>query len=566
MSFLKSFKIVKKFFNQIKIAKILLIMILFVLIFTVLIFSSCVYRPSNAKRMVFIGLDGAAWKFIEPLISKGELPTFKKLIDNGVHGYLKTLRPTQSVIIWSSILTGCLPAKHGIKGWLSGAGDQLAITSTMRHKPALWDIMTQNGKKGLYLNWWTSWPANKVKGMLISNLLFFKGTANRIYPLSRIDEIDRMVSEIKKRHREDKSSFKVASTSTFLTDNMVFKLAEKVSEKGDYDIIALYVRGLDITEHEYYAYSHPEEFSSPPKKTEQYKNWIDDYYRLLDRRINHLLVEQGRNIDVMIMSDHGMEALTEKLPPIAKLLINSLLAEMNFFQAKNEYEINWQNTRVYQYGYQMQGFQRKLRLNSKRWRADGIISLADENAFKMKIVGLLSNLKVTSKASKKTRKLFSEVTALSGQKADITCFINNEVKPNDIITLPNNHKTYTIDHFLTHFLSHRSGQHVNAPPGIIIMSGPSFQRGRVIENCSVIDVLPIALRAMKLPIGADMDGKVMKQALIPKIANAKQIAAYKLGDFSNISQMQTQTKKDVAIPGKVELKLRQNLRSLGYIQ
>jgi hypothetical protein len=43
------------------------------------------------KKVFVIGLDGATWDLIDLFVSQGELPTFKKLIDNGSRGILLLL-------------------------------------------------------------------------------------------------------------------------------------------------------------------------------------------------------------------------------------------------------------------------------------------------------------------------------------------------------------------------------------------------------------------------------------------------------------------------------------------
>ncbi|MBN1274498.1 MAG: alkaline phosphatase family protein [Candidatus Aminicenantes bacterium] len=65
-------------------------------------------------KVVFVGLDGADWRVIDPLIEKGELPNFTRLVDEGSSGPLRTLKNANSAVIWSSIFTGKTPKAHGI--------------------------------------------------------------------------------------------------------------------------------------------------------------------------------------------------------------------------------------------------------------------------------------------------------------------------------------------------------------------------------------------------------------------------------------------------------------------
>ena len=82
-----------------------------------LVFSSKGGRQLTEK-VIIIGLDGADWSIINHLLSENKLPTFKKIMDNGASGRLKSTLPTSSPPAWASFLTGKNPGKHGIFDFL----------------------------------------------------------------------------------------------------------------------------------------------------------------------------------------------------------------------------------------------------------------------------------------------------------------------------------------------------------------------------------------------------------------------------------------------------------------
>ena len=45
------------------------------------------------SKVLIIGLDGATFDIIKPWIEKGELPTLKNLMKEGVHGDLRSTIP-----------------------------------------------------------------------------------------------------------------------------------------------------------------------------------------------------------------------------------------------------------------------------------------------------------------------------------------------------------------------------------------------------------------------------------------------------------------------------------------
>lgn len=79
--------------------------------------------------VVFIGLDGASLDIVDELRAAGELPTFDRLMRTGVSGPLQSWaskpilsenlrRGFWSPIVWTSIATGKIPEKHGVRDFV----------------------------------------------------------------------------------------------------------------------------------------------------------------------------------------------------------------------------------------------------------------------------------------------------------------------------------------------------------------------------------------------------------------------------------------------------------------
>ncbi len=61
------------------------------------------------RRLTIIGIEGASLSYVLPAVAAGRLPNFARLIESGAAGTLRTLYPTESLAIWTSIATGKLP-------------------------------------------------------------------------------------------------------------------------------------------------------------------------------------------------------------------------------------------------------------------------------------------------------------------------------------------------------------------------------------------------------------------------------------------------------------------------
>jgi hypothetical protein len=116
---------------------------------------------SAARRLVVIGLDGADWSVLDPLLQKGELPRLARLVDTGVTGVLKSFEPSASPVVWSSIFSGKTPEKHGITGWH-------VAHAANRRAAVLWEMIAGADLESLVVNVPGTWPPGQIRGGLVS--------------------------------------------------------------------------------------------------------------------------------------------------------------------------------------------------------------------------------------------------------------------------------------------------------------------------------------------------------------------------------------------------------------
>ncbi len=128
----------------------------------------------RCSKMVLIGLDGVCPEAILRLIEKGKLPTFKRLIDNGVFAdNALAPYPTITPPNWTTIVTGAWPGTHGITGfWVHNPGEPLdkthcAVTTDFCHADYLWDAAGKEGMKCIIMNYPTSYGANPPGSVVI---------------------------------------------------------------------------------------------------------------------------------------------------------------------------------------------------------------------------------------------------------------------------------------------------------------------------------------------------------------------------------------------------------------
>ena len=258
------------------------------LMFGVFTSSSC-RREMKAPRVYVIGLDGATWDVIDPLIDQGKLPVFKALKKDGAWARLRTFDPTLSAVVWTSIATGKTMIKHGIVDWtfVNKHALQVPYSSSAKRVPSIWEMMDEHGLRSVVLNWFVTYPPDEVSGVVVSDsfpaavLRALSGKsdpeafADTVHPpaefrklyglLTRINaegalkyprlgqemEIPDYIAEFKSRYSLEVKRIPILSVwPSFLAyDKVQDTLVDHYLEEGNYDLFLAYYRFPDVFFH-----------------------------------------------------------------------------------------------------------------------------------------------------------------------------------------------------------------------------------------------------------------------------------------------------------------------------
>lgn len=112
-------------------------------------------------RLAVLGIDGATWSVMTPLLQAGRLPHLSAIIENGSYGELISDSGARSPIVWTTILTGHPPEVHGIDSWERSV-------STNRRVKGVWNILNEFARRVIVLNVPGTFPAEVVQGAMLA--------------------------------------------------------------------------------------------------------------------------------------------------------------------------------------------------------------------------------------------------------------------------------------------------------------------------------------------------------------------------------------------------------------
>jgi len=131
----------------------------------------------TAKKVMLLGVDAPIVPRVHQWAMEGKLPTFQKLINEGVYAPnclvpLPTITPPN----WTSIATGAWPGTHGITDFDAHTpGTALDLThkafdSTEVLAEPIWTAAERVGKRTIIMNYPTTWPSQLKDGWVVGGV------------------------------------------------------------------------------------------------------------------------------------------------------------------------------------------------------------------------------------------------------------------------------------------------------------------------------------------------------------------------------------------------------------
>lgn len=562
-------------------------------------------KKSSKAKLLVIGLDGATFDIINPMIAEGKLPNISRLMSEGSYGVLQSSIPPLSPTAWSSFMTGTNPAKHGILDFFGRQPDSYLAkfyNASSRQEKAFWTIASEHKCKVGIINVPSTYPPEKVNGFMISGMDTPGRADDYIYPPELKNELKQDVGgykleEIDLRGGGDDSDTWAQELYKVMENR--FAVAKHLMQKKDWDLFVLVFEATDRAQHRCWENEGDQSLSNTKNKHGNRK-LVCEAYEKVDQKLGALLEGLDDDVYVVVLSDHGFgpvdwavrlnlwlaqqeylsfnrrsqwlgesfkkaKAVIEKmvwrylrqnikkLPKMKKSFSSNKPDNLNVLPG-----INWTKTRAYCIGGMGNIF-----INLKGREPAGTIqagveyeSVVDELMGKLqKMIDPLTGRKVFYKVYKRSEaycgKLMEKAPDILLEWAKGYSFIGERERI--ILGI----KDYSEqDVFIPHLWA---GNHL--PNGIIIFRGKDIKKGAELKNANITDIAPTILYLMGLPIANNMDGHVLTSAIKDEFISANPMEYQE----TTIKQESVDSKSLEYTEEEAE-QIKRRLQGLGYIE
>lgn len=552
-------------------------------------------QHSVERQVLVIGLDGATFDIIDPLLAEGKLPTLARLQKEGTRATLTSTVPPNSAPAWTSFMTGVSPAKHRIldfremdlRRYELYTGGFVNATSFAGH--TIFDFIGEHSRGVVAFRVPMTFPVWPLNGILVAGYPTPDRERAYTYPPELAEDLTPIA--IYSHDEILKAGIAEERRNADYEIEGILKHMGRWLRENRHDFYMAVTGISDGFHHKFWKYHDPNHPLHDPQWPERDKNIIREYYTRLDAMVGELLSLVDDRWLVVVMSDHGGGPR-----PWREFNTNAWLAQQGWLVPAGGTGTRWVH-RILHYGLEWA----RNRLPLRHWvaehvplrlrqealavrQATNLIDWAQTRAYRVPLQfpaeGIEINLRgrqpqgvVTPGIEYET--LRDEIIAglrqlkdpESGEPVVRAIWRREELYPDgdpnalpDILFITAPHLgcgsglESTFSRVPLSFLERLNGDHTME--GITYFWGQGVKAGQRIE-LNMLDLAPTLLWAMGLPVPQAMDGRVLKEVFEDPWA-ARPVERADIPWLAGEEDMETLTAEE-------EAEIRKALAGLGYV-
>ncbi len=537
-------------------------------------------------RLTVVGLDAATLDVVGPLVADGQLPTLRRLLEDGSSGVLRSTTHPLTPHAWTSLVTGVNAGRHGI--WDFAERDESGyrlrlVNGSFRRASAVWDRLTTHGRRSGLVGIPFTWPAPQIDGFSVAGFDAAARHEGMTHPAELVSElVDRYGSlELDNRFPLGKDGQVDLDIVRRAADQKV-DVTLWLAERFEPSLLFVVFMAADHIQHLCWTDWEQDGVTSP----------VAEVYRILDERVGRLLEWLGPGRDVMIVSDHGGGALRGVVNLNAWLASHGYLAYVpgrarlgrrvvdRLFELRRhvpaglrsavkhrlpgvrerayereEYSaIDWMRTQAFAYGTFG-----NIVVNVRGREANGIVAPGEEyERVRDGIAEKLLELRDPD-GEQMVAAVHRREDLFEGPQLDKVPDLLVEF--DDYAWLGKGNLKSRSDSIWDRIEIEPGSKHSyvgsHRHDGLVVLSGPSVTRGTTL-SAGIQDIAPTLLYLLEEPVPTELEGRVLLEAIDPGLVERRPPEYEESGEF------RPGEAKEYAA-GETDV-VEERLRGLGYIE
>jgi len=183
------------------------------------------------------------------------------------------------------------------------------------------------------------------------------------------------------------------------------------------------------------------------------------------------------------------------------------------------------------------------------------ISKVDYEPFRNKLIESLYSLVSAATGEPLVQRIWTQEQAFSGPYMHLAPDLTLALRDGGLVSI-------LASDLPVKLRSEPTGTH--RPEGVIMARGPGIRQGVTFPQLSILDVAPIILYTLDLPIPKDMEGRMPKEPFEPSMLELRPI---RVGERSKSTPpVEPEGIPEVVFDEEAEAEMAAQLRALGYIE
>jgi len=531
-------------------------------------------------RTFLIGLDGATFDVLDPMMQEGVMPALREFMGGGVRANLRTIVPALTPPAWTSLMTGRSPGHHGVFDFFTKESPEsyyfhVSNAQDVRAE-TLWSIVNRQGLRSTVLNFPLTFPAPRIEGNVVPGWMPWRQLRLGCRPANLFDRIKKLPGFEAKELSMDLSpeakavqGCRIEELEEWVSfyirrERQWLRIVEMLEREDPSPLTAVLFDGVDKIQHLCWRFIDPAYRSpNPSEREERIRSLCLEYYRELDAILSRIFAMSGPEDTTLIASDHGFGAQTGTFFVNSWLENNGHLAwakssgpeaggsgDLGMEQlARHVYLLDWEKTRAYVPTPSGNGIY-IVRSNG----GPGVgVSDSEYEELRARLVLELREVRDES-GSPVVSAVFTRDEIFSGPCRDLAPDVTLVLRDGGLVSILDSESVYRSR-------SEPIGAH--RPEGVFLARGPGFRKGVRIEELSILDVAPTMLHCLGLPIPEDFEGAVPGEAMAPGFRERRRAAPGVVAEGSPIA---AEPASRPMLSRDDQKRLAAHLRALGYLE